>query len=135
MAVTVADDIITLLETLGWGERYGRLVRQTTLDGRNDGGQYILVRDLTDSRPPESLSKTSFHSVSITVAGGPGEQGAEAAGRASASLWRDLDLVLDQTINGTLYPCIADAGPIGEQQGTAGTYYSWDLNIIRYYGE
>jgi|GEM_PF-6030712 hypothetical protein len=133
--MTCADDVITYLKGQGEGEPYGLLVRQVSLTTRYDGGQYVLVRDLADAREPESCSKTSFHTVGITVSMGPGEEGLGLASSASEEIWRKLELVQNVTIGASHYQLITNKTSPNESQTGNITTYSWDLNIIKYYGD
>lgn len=133
--MTVADDLIQYLVDEGVGIEYRLLVRQISLDTRYNGAQYILVRDMTDSRNPDSAARVSYHTVSITVAMGVGENGMKEAGEVSNTLWKSLELVVDRTINGTFYPLITNLTTPSEVQLNNITAFMWNVDIVRYYGE
>ncbi|MFA6710499.1 MAG: hypothetical protein WCR24_03980 [Candidatus Methanomethylophilaceae archaeon] len=132
--MTVADDVIQYLEDQDVGEEYRLLVRQVSLDTKYNGGQYILIRDVPDSRVPDSVAGVSYHTVSVTVAMGPGDSGMKQAGEVSDTLWKSLELVTDQAINGTFYPLITNSASPSEIQVGEITTFTWNLDIIRYYG-
>lgn len=99
--------------------------------------QGVQVRQrAVNTRPDPLLScDTTYHDVIVM---GIGERGLENAWRVAEEIYRQHLLVLDLTINGTLYIKIqADSAPyeVGSTASTEDRWVQFGLEVVRYLEE
>lgn len=129
------DDIMDYIASLGYGEVGKGIYSPLTL-GIRKPSHGILVEQRASAPEPDALNHTDTIFFNVQVHGpNGGEKGEASANDTAFSLYSDLLLVLDTTINDTLYLSIsADSAPyeIMTADGTAD--YVFGLQVVRYIG-
>lgn len=135
MSDSVVSDIMALLSELGFGTPGKGIYDPQLLEVRRIS-HGILVEQRNTSPLPDVLNRTDTLYVNIQVRGeGGGEIGKARARDLSMKLYRALNLILDRTVDGTLYLCITpDSAPYEVQDGEHFDYL-FGLEITRYYGD
>lgn len=135
MSSSVVRDIISLIAELGHGVPGKDLYTAKEQELRKPV-HGILVEQRNTAPVPDVLNHTDILYINITVRGsGGGEKGAADAERRVLALYRDLNLILDRVIDGTLYLCITpDSAPYAVENGQS-VDQIFGLEIIRYYGD
>lgn len=129
-----SDDLIALMQT-ALPDLSTRIVRQYDNETNNNGYQYVTVKESKSNQEPETMSKTSFHKMTINVCMGEGQIGTEQGWDVSNTLWNALEMVLDHsTEDSAFYPSISCATPIIEVTLGKYTTYTWDVDMVRFYG-
>lgn len=137
--MSVTGDIMDLLASWGYGEVGKNIVDPQILAIRkNIAGDRILVEQRNTAPSPDPLNKTDTLYVDIQVRGATGgELGKHRACELADELYRRFNLILDTSVNGTLYLCITPDGAPYEVEGTSADSreYLFGLEITRYYGD
>ncbi|MFA6728840.1 MAG: hypothetical protein WCS17_11610 [Prevotella sp.] len=129
-----SDDLISIINTI-LPDMKGRIIRQYDLETNNNGYQYITVKESKSNKEPEVMSKTSYHKMTINICMGEGQIGTEEGWDKAQTLWNALDIILDYTAaDSAFYPSISNAFPIIEVTLGKYTTYTWDVDMVRYYG-
>lgn len=134
MSDSIVEDIMTLLSELGYGQDGVGIYNPQQLALRKPT-HGIMVEQRTSSPIPDVLNHTDTVYLDIEVRGrGEGEIGRADAIRTAMALYRDLSLIVDRTINGTLYLLITTDTSVHELAD--GSYDQvLGLQVIRYYEE
>lgn len=139
MSDSVTRDVMDLIASWGLGEVGKNIVDPQILAIRkNIAGDRILVEQRNTAPAPDVLNRTDTLYVNVQVRGaGGGERGKARACELATELYRRFNLILDQSVNGTLYLCISPDSAPYEAEGTSedSREYLLGLEIIRYYGE
>lgn len=135
MSDSVVRDVMSLLEELGFGTPGKGIYDPQLMDIRKPP-HGILVEQRNTTPVPDALISTDTVYINIQVRGeGKGEVGKSAAYTRAMELYRALRLILDRTIDGTLYLCITpDSAPYEVQDGEHYDYL-FGLEVARYYGD
>lgn len=139
MSDSVTRDIMDLFASWGYGEVGKNIVDPQILAiRRNVVGDRILVEQRNTAPSPDPLNRTDTLYVNVQVRGsGGGERGKARACELAMELYRRSNLILDQSVNGTLYLCITPDSAPYEVEGTSedSREYLFGLEVTRYYGE
>ena len=139
MSDSVARDVMDLIASWGYGEVGKNIVDpQIMAIRRNVAGDRILVEQRNTAPMPDVLNRTDTLYVNIQVRGsGDGERGKARASRLSMELYRRFNLILDQSVGGTLYLCMTPDSAPYEVEGSSenSREYLFGLEVTRYYGD
>lgn len=128
-----------LLSSWGYGEVGKGIVDPQVLEIRKQvAGDIILVEQRNSTPEPDVLNWTDTVYINVQVHGaGGGEVGKRRAYELAMELYRRLNLLIDITINETLYLKVQpDGAPYEVQAGGASDRdYLFGLEVVRYYGE
>lgn len=136
MSDSVARDIMTLLCELGYGE-VGKGLYDPQVQMIRSPLWGILVEQRTNAPEPDVLNRTDTLYVNIQVTGaGKGERGKRNAYEGAMRIYRDLNLILDRVIDGTLYLKISpDTAPYEVDGAEGDKDYVLGIEAVRYYGD
>ena len=131
-----SEDIVTYLEGQGIGKRMSTLFTpsdQGAFDGRPLAA---VVREISTSASPDVTVNADILAVSISVSGTYGQQGEQTVMAFANSIYRELRLLTDITIDGTLYYCVQAQGPPSHAgyDEFGRTVYEMSVDIYRYLG-
>ena len=139
MSDSVTRDLMDLIASWGFGEVGKNIVDPQILEiRRNVAGDRILVEQRNTASMPDVLNHTDTLYANIKVRGAAnGELGKQRAQELSMQLYRRFNLILDQSVNGTLYLCITPDSAPYEVEGSSESSreYLFGLEITRYYGD
>ena len=139
MSDSVTRDLMDLIASWGYGEVGKNIVDPQILEIRkNVAGDRILVEQRNTAPMPDVLNRTDTLYANIQVRGAAnGELGKQRAQELSMQLYRRFSLILDQSVNGTLYLCITPDSAPYEVEGSSESSreYLFGLEITRYYGD
>lgn len=131
-----SEDFVTYLESVGIGHR------MTSLFTPADAGAYdkrplaVVVRESPTSKAPEVTEDVDYMTLNISVSGTYGQEGEEKTVEMADRVYRALRLLMDMSINGTLYLSVkAETPPTHAGFDEFGrTVYEITVSVIRYLG-
>ena len=127
------------LRRVGYGEVGKNIVDpQIMAIRRNVAGDRILVEQRNTAPMPDVLNRTDTLYINIQVRGsGDGERGKARASELAMELYRRFNLILDQSVGGTLYLCMTPDSAPYEVEGSSenSREYLFGLEVTRYYGD
>ena len=129
-------DVVTFLETIGIGKRMTDLFTAADLGAFKERPLSILVQHVPGSQAPAVTEPVDYVAVTIAIAGAYGQVGEEAIHNKADEVYRALTLVLDATINGTLYLSMrAVTSPaVAGQDENGRTVIEFNVEMMRYRG-
>jgi len=132
-----AEDFVDYLEQQGIGQRMSTLFTpsdQGAFDGRPLAA---VIRELPTSTAPDVTVDADRFSLSISVSGTYGQTGEHSVADLADRIYRKLRLLLDITIDGTLYYCVQAQGPPAHAgyDEFGRTVYELGVDVYRYIGE
>ncbi|MCL2607594.1 MAG: hypothetical protein FWD92_03450 [Methanomassiliicoccaceae archaeon] len=136
MSNNIMADIAALLESKGAGKRMADLFTPADQGAFENRPLSVIIGNPQSSGEPEVTEEVDYHSVKIAVAGAYGREGEERTADKAYTVYRALLLVLDETVNDTLYLSIrAVSSPSHAGFDEHGrTVMEFDVNVMRYRG-
>ena len=135
MSTNVMLDIVTYLEGMGHGKRGIELFTPADQGAYENRPLTILIQN-PSGQVPEITEHVDYPKVKITVAGAYGKEGERSVHDKAHAVYKELLLLFDETINGTLYlniRAVSSPSHMGKDENER-TVIEFDVEIIRYRG-
>ncbi len=131
-----AEDFVAYLEAQGIGRRMSTLFTpsdQGAFDGRPLAA---VIRETSVATSPDVTVDADRLALFISVSGTFGQQGEHTVADLAFRIYNELRLLLDVTIDGTLYYCVQAQGPPAHAgyDEFGRTVYELTVDIYRYIG-
>ncbi len=140
---SVMTDLIDYLQGLGVVERNIDAFSEPDLNGYRERPSVAIFTMSTPPSEPSLTADVDTHRVVIAVVSGMGELGYQETVRMVDDIYKALrpapmGVVLDETINGTLYKCIRCLTPpylVSYDADSNNSQFNIDVEVTRYYGD
>lgn len=140
---SVITDMLSFLQEQGIVERGIDAFTEADLNGYRERPSVAIFTMSTPPSEPSLTADVDTHRVTIAVVSGMGEQGFDATVDMAEGIYKALrpapmGVVLDRTINGTLYKSIRALTPpylVSYTEEGKRSQFNLDVEVTRYIGE
>lgn len=140
---SVITDMLSFLQEQGIVERGIDAFTEADLNGYRERPSVAVFTMSTPPSEPSLTADVDTHRVTIAVVSGMGEQGFDATVSMAEGIYKALrpapmGVVLDRTINGTLYKSIRTLTPpylVSYTEEGKRSQFNLDVEVTRYIGD